>query len=308
METTLDIIEHMKTREAPVPEIEGVVANEPVDEEQVFQRAVQVNRKLKERERRKKNQYVTFDKGPVCIVNFADLHCGSEGVDYERIDRELDLVLETPGMYAGFAGDLLDNFIIGKLQRLQMHSSFKITEEWAMVRRVLRKAAPKMLWSVSGNHDYWTVMTGGIDYFQVVHDVLAKHILYDDTEILVNVVVGGHTYKWCIRHKWKGYSQYNPTHGIEWASKFDKGKEFDIGVMGHTHTSGLARFFNNGGKTGLSIICGAYKRYDKHAKAIGFPQANEQCAVAIALNEKGHITTFNHLDAAADHMRVIYDR
>ncbi|MCA9898598.1 MAG: hypothetical protein KC433_10445 [Anaerolineales bacterium] len=302
-ETILDIIEHLK---APEPQISGVVANEPIDEEEVWERAIRQNRRLKQKEQRKKEQVIAFERGPVCIVNFADLHCGNEGVDYERIDRELDIVLSTPGMYAGFIGDLLDNFIIGKLARLEMHSSFKITEEWAMVKRITKKAAPKMLWSVSGNHDYWTVMTSGIDYFREVHASLPQRVLYDDTEINVDMVVGAHTYKWRLRHKWKGSSIYNDTHAVERAAKFDKGKHFDIGVMAHTHTSGLARQFNNGGKTGLAIICGAYKRYDKFANQVGFPQANEQCAVAIVLDDQGGMTTFSNLETAAAYMRVIY--
>jgi len=299
-----------KAREAgpPTPEIFGVTAGEEMlDEAEVWERVVAMSRKRKAVETRKVRQVIRFSHGPICIVNLADIHAGGTGVDYDRLDQDLALIDETPGMFPAVDGDILDNFIIGKLAQLQVNRDFSIAAEWVLVKKILTMMGPKLLWAVGGNHDKWTYSLAGIDYFREVVKSIRPGVLYDQDEILVDVYVGEALFKWRIRHKWRGSSQYSPTHAIEKAAKFDKGKEFDIGIGAHTHEAGVARFFNNGGKTGLAVLCGAYKRHDDHALAMGFPKANDMTAVPVILTEDGQILTSNSLEAAADYMAAMYD-
>jgi hypothetical protein len=174
------------------------------------------------------------------------------------------------------------------------------------VRYVAQLAAPKLLACVAGNHDKWTAALSGIDYFREVWAEYAPDVLYDTDDLQVIVNVRGASYEWRLRHKWRGYSQYNPTHGIEKASMFDKGQRFDVGVGAHIHTAGLSRFFNNGGKTGLAVLCGTYKVFDEYAKTGGFPAPNNQQAQAIILDDDGNILSANSLSAAAKYMRRMY--
>ena len=118
--------------------------------------------------------------------------------------------------------------------------------------------------------------------------------------------VDGNEFRIRARHSWKGSSIYNDTHGIERASKFDKGGEFDVGIGAHTHSSGLYRQFNNGGHTGHAILCGSYKRYDDFADRHGFSKSNESAAVAMVFSEAGAWGT-NDLEIAADYMRTMYN-
>lgn len=291
----------------PQPRVTGVMAEERVvDEDEVWEAAVKRSRKLKGLMTRKKEQAIGFDSGPVCIVNMADIHAGGIGVDYDRLSADLDLINRTPGMFIGLAGDMLDNFVIGKLATLNVNREFSVTQEWALVRRVLRLAAPKLIWAVSGNHDKWTSALTGIDYFREVLAERRDHVLYDTDDLVVRVTVGEHEFGWRIRHKWRGSSIYSPTHAIERAAKFDKGVAFDVGIGAHTHEAGVARFFNNGGRTGLAVLCGAYKRHDDHAVTNGFPQPNEITAVPVILTERGGIITTNSLEEAADYMEMAY--
>ena len=173
-----------------------------------------------------------------------------------------------------------------------------------MVRYALEMVASKLLFAVGGNHDAWTTRAAGIDYLaDVVRQVAA--VPYDADELTVCVKVGAASYTLRARHKWRLNSMYNPTHGIEQASRFDKGRAFDVGIGAHTHASGLSREFNNGGRTGIAQLCGAYKRLDEFAAMMGFPAPNEATAVAVVLTEDGLWGT-NNLALAAEYMRALY--
>ena len=291
---------------APEPTIRGVTAGEVIDEDLVWEKALATSRKLKVLQCRRKTQNIFFSHGPVGIVNFADIHAGGPGVDYDQLEKDLDLVAETPGLYVGVAGDVVDNYIIGKLKDLNMFEDHTVEEEWVIANRVLSKIGPKLLWTVGGNHDKWSYTLSGIDYFKNTVRAIRPGALYDRDEINVDIQVGDVSRRWRIPHKWRGTSQYSPTHAMEKAAKFDKGKHFDVGIGGHTHEAGVARFFNNGGSTGLAVLCGAYKRFDDYATTLGFPEANEQMAVGVIQDEDGNLITCSSLEATADLMNALY--
>jgi hypothetical protein len=302
------IYEHRYTLEAqahrnapPAPTID-IPDDDPLDAAIIWKRAVDISeRKLAQPPQA---AALSFPYGPVCIAFSADWHLGSEGTDYARLEDELGLIADTPGMYAGFIGDALDNFILGKLMALRMGTPFRISEEWAMVRYALEMIAPKLLFAVGGNHDAWTARAAGIDYLaDVIRQVSA--VPYDADELTLSLQVGAASYAIRARHKWRLNSMYNPTHGIEQASRFDKGRGFDVGVGAHTHTSGLSREFNNGGRTGIAVLAGAYKRHDDFARQVGFPGPNDATAVAVVFTEAGMWGTSN-LRAAADYMAAMY--
>ena len=292
----------------PKPRIEGVTLAEgdAVDEDEVWRLALQKSEKKRGIEEKKADAIIEFPHGPVCLAFFADQHAGSVGTDYARIDRDVQIVRDTPGMYAVQHGDIVNNFIIGKLQAIRFGAEFSICQEWTLAKRVLRMLAPKLLVSISGNHDLWTYALTGIDYLKEVHRELNPDILYAKYDMPFVLSVGGNEFRIRARHSWKGSSIYNDTHGIERASKFDKGREFDVGIGAHTHASGLYRQFNNGGKTGHAILCGSYKVYDDFTDRHGFSQSNESAAVAMVFSESGAWGT-NDLEIAAGYMRTMYD-
>ena len=297
--TRLDVEAHRSS--PPTPTIETAI-EPPPDPAEIWRRAVAISeRKL---ERPPTGATLSFPYGPVCVVFSADWHLGSDGTDYARLEDELGLIADTPGMYTGFIGDIIDNFIIGKLLGLRMGTSFHVTEEWAMARYALEMIAPKLLFAVGGNHDAWTTRAAGIDYLaDVVKQVAA--VPYDSDDLTVALQVGATSYTIRARHKWRLNSMLNPTHGIEQASRFDKGHAFDVGVGAHTHASGLCREFNNGGRTGLAVLCGAFKRADEFAVQMGFPAPNTATGVAVVFGEQGIWGTSN-LSMAAGYMREMY--
>jgi len=291
----------------PVARADGVTADEEeLDEDAIWAAAIAASQQRRAREQRRQAQCVEFDHGPVGIALMADLHLGSAGVDYERLDADIETIVQTPGMYVMLVGDILDNWIIGKLMRLMMGEEFTIDEQWALARHVLRRLAPKLIASVSGNHDLWTYGLTHVDHLRDTHARLTAGVLYHRYELPLTVQVGGAEHVFRIRHKWKGSSIYNPTHAIERAALFDKGRHFDIGVAAHTHVSALVRQFNNGGQTGIAAQCGSYKVFDEYAEAQGFPLPNEGAAVVVVLDEDGSRWGTNELASAARYLQRVY--
>ena len=295
----------------PIVEVESEVNQwDSEDTNEVWIRAVELSQRSmpkKDWHNRMRSSVIRFSGGPVCIVQMADLHLGSAGTDYGRIDTELETIIETEGVYLGLIGDIADNMIVGKLKAIRaINAEFTMNQEWAMVEYFLNRAGNKLLYSIAGNHDLWST-TVGIDRLGELHKTVNPGCIYEKYDRGIRICVGGeHEVILRARHKWKGVSQWNDTHAIEKASKMDKGRAFDIGVGGHTHVSGLAREFNNGGKTGLAVLCGSYKRSDSYANQIGFPQPNGATAVAVVFEDDGSFWGTSNLGAAISYMRSVY--
>lgn len=292
---------------AAAPELKGALdeLEDEFDEEEVWEEAVAMGKRtlkdgiIPERE-------INFDYGTVGLVFMADLHLGNAGVDYARIDREIDLILDTPGMYVVTVGDLIDNFIIGRLMQLRMNESpMVVQKEWVLVRRVMRRLAPRLIACVSGNHDNWTYVLSGVDYFQEVTKQIQPHVLYAKDELRSIVRVGDHEFRLRARHKWRGFSMYNPTHGTERGAKFDD-YPFHIGVAAHTHAGGYSRDFNVHGENATAILCGTYKRKDSYAIVEGFSRPNRSTAVTAIIDDEGGLMGVNNLRMARNYLRGLH--
>lgn len=290
----------------PTCTITGVLAaDELPDEDEVYRQAVAQWEKTRELEERKNSQVLEFSHGPVAMVWMADQHLGGAGVDYPRVFAEAEIVRDTPGMFAGTVGDLLDGFIIEHLLNVRLGECMSIADEFALVRRYLRVLGPKLKVSVGGNHDFWFNWLTGIDYFREVLAGVAPGVIYDADDCRLTVKVGDTEFQGRVRHKWRGRSIYNPTHGAERAAKWDQDFEWAVGA--HTHACGVARGFTAGGESGIAVQCGSYKVIDDYARRQGFPKPNKSTAVAIVFDEETHsMTGFENLEFAARFMRRMY--
>jgi len=288
-------------------EVEGVAPDEHLpDEDKVFARACNEYDLVKGIYERKRTQHIDFDRGPVAIVWAADHHFGDSGVDYKRAFKEAELIRDTPGMWLGLGGDMTNSFIIGTLRQARDDARLSIPDEWSLLRRYLRIVASKLLFSIPGNHTEWNKLLTGIDYFADVVDALSEQTIYDSDDIAFTLNVGGWSIPCRARHKWRGLSIYNDTHEIERAAKFDQ--DFLIGFGAHTHKSGLARDMNVGGRDGMALLAGSYKRIDTYARRGGFTKPNKSTAVAVVIDEDFRsLTGFNDLATCANYMQYVYE-
>jgi len=296
-----------KSKRAPQIKVTGLTAADYfVSEEEAAQRAVDEYKHIANLEARRRAQTIEIGTGkPIALTFIADIHAGSSGTDYPRLFEEIELINSTPGMYVCTVGDMVDNFILTKLAFIRFDTRLNIGDEWAITRKVLKAIAQKHLLAVGGNHDKWTQMMSGVDYFRSVLDSINTTTLYDSDDSRVTLKVGGASWPGRLRHKWRGSSIYNPTHGMERAYSFDH--DFIWAVGAHTHVSGLARQFNASGRdTGMAVLCGAYKRIDPHARTVGFPHPNKSTAVTILFDPAtGSMTGFDNLGTAARAIRAM---
>lgn len=283
------------------PRIVGIGVEVP-DENAAYEKAVQSWRKVARLQERRANQSIEFGQSPVAIAFVADIHLGSPGVDYERVFREARLIADTPNMYLMLNGDLLDNFIIPKLVAARYETEVTIPEEWVLVRKYLKIVGHKLLVSVGGNHEKWSWVLGGIDYFaDVLKQTVPRAIIYDSDDVALTLRVGKAAFPLRLRHYWQGRSMYNATHAIELAHRFDGG--FLVGVGAHTHVSGVTRTFNAGGENGIAVLCGSYKEVDTFARIKGFPKPNRSAAMSVLFWDDGAMVGVDRLELAAEMLK-----
>lgn len=282
------------------PEIRGVVAGEAPDPDEVWRKAEAVWHKQETEAARKADQVIRFNHGPACLVFMADLHLGGQGVDYPRIRREAELARDIPNAGVWLAGDVIDNFIWGWAASIRQHTEITIPEERVLAKTVLDILGPRLIASVGGNHCGWSRKAAGIDVLRDLTARVRPDALYDTDDCTARVEVGPASVTVRVRHKWRGNSIYNATHGQERAARWDD--DADIYVGAHTHTEGTARSFSVGGAKKLAVQLGAYKRIDDYARTNGFPKPDGSTAVAVIINERGQWFAVEHLELAAEIM------
>jgi hypothetical protein len=295
----------LETPEPTVTTVEGVRANEWPDEDEVWNQLVNTWQKRSDLERRRRSQKVVISDGPFCLVHFSDIHAGAEGTDYPRLLADIEIVQSMPATRTTLIGDLVDNFILGRMRAIRDNGAIDITAEWVTAKRIIEMLGPSLLFVVSGNHDLWTKIAAGVDYLRSAVTAINPGVIYDEHEIKVDLVVGGVSFPGKLRHSWKGNSQWNDLHAIEKDGKLTN--DFAWGVGGHTHRSGLYSTFNVSGRTAVAILVGPYKRYDDYGRQLGAIQHNEATAIAQVFDhETKSMVMFDNLELAAKFMDTLY--
>lgn len=230
---------------------------------------------------------------PFALVFLSDLHIGSAGVDYKQARLDAETVKNTPNMYAVFHGDGIDNWIIPKMAGLQRGQLIPFDREIALFKAWLHTLDDKLVAVVAGNHDNWTTRMSGIDWLQ---GITPPKALYHSQEIIFDVNFGNQTLRLCVRHKWRGTSIHNPTHGIERASK---DIDADIYVGGHTHIGTLFRGFMVRSKYRIAVLTGTYKLHDSYAQELNVPECVHPGSGAVIVDTDGTMTWTQNVQEAA---------
>lgn len=290
---------------APEPRIDGVRAEDHrPDPEKLFKRAAEdYASKRAKRARARDNRIAFSGEHPVAIAWIADTHIGNSGTDIERAFREIGIVRDTPGMFAFFVGDLIDNFVIGVLKSVNLGQRATIEDQWILGQYYLRQAPESWLGYVSGNHEQWSLRVAGYD---TNREIVPRHCLYDTDEIDFTVELNGHETKVIARHRWPGNSIYNPLHPQTRGSKFSRPGR-DIYVGAHTHPGALAADHPAGDGRVIGLVqCGTYKDNDSFARTIGFPETGHTTAAATIFYPDGRHESFKSLDTVRDILENTY--
>jgi hypothetical protein len=285
------------------PDINGATGDTDFDPEQAIEEQARRFRQKHRRAQKKKRQTIRFDTGPVMIAMMGDQHIGNAGTDVKRIFDEQQTVLNTPGAYCWQMGDIVDNFIVGRLKEQNMKPSAPVWEQWQLAQEYFNRWGDRIVAFCGGNHGAWTMSESQVDYRR---DVCPGGILYDGDDIRATVSVGSAEYDIWARHKWSGSSIYNPTHGMERAMRFND-PDNDIYVGAHTHEGSMFREVIHEGKRKAAIQIGSYKIHDDYAREQGFPPSDGSTACALILHDDGSFHGMADLDAAKRYMQALYN-
>ncbi len=240
---------------------------------------------------------ITMANAPFAIAFLSDLHIGSTATDYRSIQEDAETVRDTDGMYAVFHGDGIDNWIIGKLQAQQRNQAMPFDSELALFKAWMATLENKLIAVVAGNHDNWTKKMAGVDWLKSITPPTA---IYNNNEALFELYWAKNKATVCVRHKWRGTSILNPTHGIERASK---DIDADIYVGGHTHIGTLFRSFTVRNKDRLAVLTGTYKIHDDYGSELGVPRSQHRGCGAVVFDVDGSSTWVRNLQEAARYLK-----
>lgn len=130
-----------------VPELPD---EKPTADELLARRIKQYQRKAKAKQARKLIPVNVRCDGPIAIAHFGDPHVDDDGTNLGLLQRHVDVVNRTEGMFAGNVGDFQNNWV-GRLARLYAEQSTSAQEAWVLVEWLL--TACDWLYLVGGNHD-----------------------------------------------------------------------------------------------------------------------------------------------------------
>jgi hypothetical protein len=201
-------------------------------------------------------------------------------------------------------GDVVDQFILGRLIAENWKPSLAVAEQWWLAEEYMRGFDDRLLAVNAGNHDAWAQKASGVDRMR---DITPDGVLYDADTIRATVEVGDHEYRIWTRHKWRGSSMYNMTHGQERGIRFDN-PNYDVYVGAHKHTGAVARELIHDGCRKIAIQTGTYKVFDDYADAEGFPAHDASTCCALILNDTGTFFAMSDLYSALEYMETVYTK
>lgn len=291
------------------PTIIGLTNHQTVDTDALWRNAIHGQSRLRTMLEQRWSQRVVLPHEPCAIAFLSDTHFGGAGTDYESAKRDAEIIQRTPGMYAIFHGDGMDNWVVGKLQRLQREQAMPFTAEVHLFASWLNTLRDRLIVVVPGNHDNWTTMISGVD---MVRDALrSTTVLYDPNQVVFTLALGNHVgapeRRIVIRHKWRFGSIFNPTHGIEVG--WDRGDiDYDIAVGGHTHIGTVCRPFWRHHKKRFAVLTGTYKILDRFGDEVGFASPNDRGCGAMVFDQHGNPFWTENLTVAAEFLNYLRDR
>lgn len=294
--------------EAPPRDFEvGELPDElPTADELRERRRVQFKRKADAKDARRLVPVQVKIDGPYGLALFGDPHVDDDGTDMALLERHVEIVNRTEGLFAGNVGDYSNNWV-GRLARLYGQQSQSAAEGWVLVEWLIN--AVLWMFLVGGNHDLWSGAGDPIKW-------MAKQARaqYEANGMRLALTgPDGRVIRLNARHDFSGHSQWNTAHGPAKAAQM--GWRDHILTCGHKHTSGYQLLRDpSSGLISHALRVASYKVYDRYAEEKGLPnQSISPCVVAIvqpkrADDDPGLVTVFHDVETGAQFLSWLRKR
>lgn len=208
--------------------------------------------------------------GPYAVAHMGDPHVDDDGTDISKLERHIDVINATEGLFGANVGDLSNNWV-GRLARLYGEQSMSAAESWVLVEWLVQSV--DWLYLIAGNHDCWS---GAGDPVKWMARITSAPYEPHGARLALKSP-NGKVVRINARHDFKGHSQWNTAHGPAKAAQM--GWRDHVLTCGHLHTSGYQVLKDPA--TGLishAMRVAAYKTFDRYAEEKGLPDQNIFCA------------------------------
>lgn len=287
-------------------EVDPLPDDGPDIEELLARRRRDYARKTKAAEARKLIPITIKTDGPVALAHFGDPHVDDDGTNIALLERHVEIVKRTPGMFGCNVGDYRNNWI-GRLARLWSQQSTSAKDALVLARWLL--TSMDWLFLVGGNHDAWSGDDDPIAWIAEQHNALHQaHAVRVDLRF-----PNGRHVRVNARHDFKGHSDWNTAHGPAKAARI--GWRDHILTCGHTHVSGYQVLKDPAsGLISHALRVASYKIHDRYAVESGLPDQNIfMCPVTVIDPSRDDddprlITTIFSPEIAADFLTFLRKR
>jgi hypothetical protein len=239
--------------------------------------------------------------GPVGILHMGDPHIDDDGCDIATLEKHVEIINKTKGLFGANVGDLRNNWI-GRLAHLYGQQSTSAREALALTEWLV--GAVPWIYLVGGNHDAWAGENDPIEWIMRTQPGVfqawgarLRLVFPNGKEVRINA-----------RHDFRGHSMWNPAHGVSKAAQM--GWRDHVLTCGHLHISGYAPLkCPASGLISHALRIAGYKLIDRYATQLGLPNQNISPAVVTVIDptkpddSPGLVTVFWDVEEAAAFLR-----
>jgi hypothetical protein len=278
-------------------EVQPLPSAQPTIEELLARRKSEFDRVHAAKEARKLIDVRVKMDGPIGIAHFGDPHVDDPGTNLPLLERHIEVVNKTRGLFGANVGDQ-QNLWIGRLARLYGEQSTSAAESWQITEWLIQSVP--WLYLLAGNHDCWAGAGDPLKWMMRQQG----GVFEANGARMALTFPNGRQVRVNARHDFRGSSMYNAAHGVAKAAMM--GWRDHILTCGHLHISGYNILKDPA--TGLishAIRVASYKWHDRYADQLGLPDQNisENVVTIIdpdAQQERCLVTTFMDLEEAAE--------
>lgn len=225
---------------------------------------------IKEVDQRENHIKVTIPADIAGLVLIGDTHVGSQDVDYDLLQRDVELVANTPGVYALAVGDLINGYFWGGMS--QMEDLEQVPRQIRFMRSVLKKLSTdnSLIAGWIGDHDGWVRKTGMNPYDRLSEE-LGAHYMEGIGYVTMNV--GEQVYRLTGAHKLRGSSIYNDAHAAVRNTREVDNSDIIFSAHYHgkkAHLEQVKKEHGGGGRTFHAIQLGTYDRSSAYGRKQGY--------------------------------------
>lgn len=276
----------------------------PEDVRQFIQAMLEAQKVLERMNTQQSKATISLDESkPVGLVFFGDLHIGGVGTAYDLLDRDFQIVRDTPGLYLIGTGDYKDNFQHYGTPPGMNEQLFPAAMQDAATLYYLGMVADKTLALVKGNHDHWTDTIADVDFVEYAARQAGAVYLGHGGTLTINL--GTQSYKVAVRHHYRGTTKLNPFGGMMNLAR-DTGADIAVNAHLHTVVCSLVKLgIEHDAKDVALVRNGSYKVYDDYGKRIGGYDGDPRMPMVIIDPAKRSMMTFEDFRKGLDTLALL---